>query len=203
MSENPKLQAKLQKEIGELAASITELVKNFRELNNPLTESREKVPVATQQLDKITEQTEAATHQMLDTVEQILSRQEEVIDGLAKVKEYMDGQDNAELSEVVDSLVEKSNTTLNDTYTIMDALQFQDITSQQINHAASLLEDIEGKLSRMMGVMGGGENDSEEAADGSGESPRTRVFDPNADIYEKKTDQAAVDDLISQNSARK
>ena len=199
MSENPKLQAKLQKEIGELASSINAIVKNFRELNSPLTESREKVPVATQQLDKITEQTEAATHQMLDTVEQILNRQEEVIDGLGKVKEYIDNQDSTEMSDLVNNLVEKSNTTLNDTYTIMDALQFQDITSQQINHAASLLEDIETKLSKIVGVLGGGEKQEGQAA----ESGRARVFDPHADLYEKKTDQAAVDDLISQNASRK
>ncbi len=201
MSENPKLQAKLQQEIGELAASINAIAKNFRELNSPLTESREKVPVATQQLDKITEQTEAATHRMLDTVEQILGRQEEVIDGLAKVKEYVDTKEDREMSAVVDTLVDKSNITLNDTYAIMDALQFQDITSQQINHAASLLEDIEGKLSRIVGVLGG-----EKANDGAADpSPATakRVFDPHADLSDKKTDQAAIDDLISQNATRK
>lgn len=201
MSDNPKLQAKLQQEIGELASSINTIVKSFRELNNPLTESREKVPVATQQLDKITEQTEAATHQMLDTVEQILTRQEEVIDGLSKVKEYSDEQDSTELSTLVDTLVEKSNTTLNDTYAIMDALQFQDITSQQISHAASLLEDIEGKLSKIVGVLDGGEGKGD---DGESSDPgRKRVFDPHADLYDKKTDQAAVDDLISQNSSHK
>lgn len=199
MSENPKLQAKLQKEIGELASSINAIVKNFRELNSPLTESREKVPVATQQLDKITEQTEAATHQMLDTVEQILNRQEEIIDGLGKVKEYIDNQDTTEMSDLVNNLVEKSNTTLNDTYAIMDALQFQDITSQQINHAASLLEDIETKLSKIVGVLGGGEDQEDQVTEGG----RKRVFDPHADLYDKKTDQAAVDDLISQNASRK
>ena len=43
----------------------------------------------------------------------------------------------------------------NDAFSIMDTLQFQDITSQQMNHAASLLEDIEVKLNKIVQVLEG------------------------------------------------
>ncbi|MFH1687335.1 MAG: protein phosphatase CheZ [bacterium] len=194
---NMTLQGKIQVEIRELASSIGAIVQNFKELHSPLAESREKVPVATQQLDKISEQTEAATHRVLDLVEQIMGREEQVIDGLQKIQESMD--DHSErIPELVAGLTDLANTNLADTYTIMDALQFQDITAQQIDHAASLLEEIETKLSRIGRVI-----DGDDTVQAETDPPKkNRVFDPNADLFSKKTDQAMIDSLIEQKAAR-
>lgn len=188
------LQAKIQKEIEELAGSITEVVSKFRELHNPLLESSEKVPKATEQLDKISEQTEAATHQMLDRVEKIVGHVEDFKTGLNQIKTCIIEDRVGDINDVVDGLVEKANVTCNDAYTIMDALQFQDITAQQMNHAASLLEDIEAKLHNIMSVLKGSQPN---ATDDSANGRKDRVFDPHADLFEKKTDQSAIDELFA------
>lgn len=188
---NETLQGKIQVEIRDLADSISSIVKNFKELHSPLEESREKVPEATQQLDKILEQTELATHKLLDLVEGIQSREEEIIDGLKKLQECL--ADSPDLiPELVTGMMEKANTNLTDAYTIMDTLQFQDITAQQIDHAASLLEEIEGKLHSIGNVIDG-DNSTK-----ANEPKKDRAFDPNADLFTKKTDQAAIDDMVSQ-----
>ncbi len=195
MSENQPLQYRIQEEIAELAASVNQIVTKFKELQNPLEESREKVPKATEQLDKISEQTEAATHQMLDRVEKIVQQVEDSKKGLDEIKDCASDGRTGDISALADDLIEKANVTCNDAYTIMDALQFQDITAQQMNHAASLLEDIEFRLQNIMGALK--DQPDDKADDENGRDRKARVYDPHADLFDKKTDQSAIDDLFA------
>ncbi|MFZ5979149.1 MAG: protein phosphatase CheZ [Candidatus Zixiibacteriota bacterium] len=195
MAQANKLQQKIQEEIADLTRSINDIIKNFKELKNPLQESQDKVPLATNQLDKISEQTEAATHHMLDLIEGVSVREEEMISGLKELKRTL-GDKNGQVVEVLDRLLGKAETNINDAFTIMNALQFQDITSQQVNHAAALLEEIESKL-RLIQQFFGAEPDIDEI--GKEPEPRKeRVYDPHADLYEKKTQQEEVDSLFDQ-----
>lgn len=186
------LQNKIKKEIFELSASISEIVDGYRRLRNPLVESQQNVPMATRQLDKISEQTEAATQQMLDLVEQITQREQAVMEGLKTIKEKAEAKDLTGVGEIVDDLTEKADTNCNDAYTIMDALQFQDITSQQISHAMSLLEELETKLTTVLADLHGPQAEKPAAP-----KRKKRAFDPHADMYEKKTEQADIDNLFS------
>ena len=195
MSENQPLQYRIQEEITELAASVNQIVTKFRELQNPLKESSEKVPIATEQLDKISEQTEAATHQMLDRVEKIVQQVEDSKKGLDEIKVCTKDGRTGDISALADDLIEKASVTCNDAYIIMDALQFQDITSQQMNHAASLLEDIELRLQSIMGALKGQPDDKTD--DENRQERKNRVYDPRADLFDKKTDQSAIDDMFA------
>ncbi len=198
MSGTENMQTRLQREIGELSSSINSLIDSFRKLKAPLVESHQKVPQATSQLDKISEQTEAAAHRMLDMIEKITQREEEVIRGLGEVRALVGSQQNSQVVSLVTNIEEKANTNLNDTYTIMDALQFQDITSQQMNHAAALLEEIETKLQHILSVVG-----ADTAPDADRPSiKRTRAYDPHADLSDKRTQQADIDSLFSQEKAK-
>lgn len=194
MSGSESLQSRIQKEIEELTTSVSGLVENFRRLKSPLVESREKVPQATSQLDKISEQTEAATHCVLDIVEAITQREEQVMAGLMQIAHMADTANLAGVSALAQSLQNHANTTLNDAFTIMNALQFQDITSQQMNHAASILEDIEAKLQNILNVIGGDE--FRQSVDTL--APRKeRAYDPHADMCDRRTQQADIDSLFS------
>lgn len=186
------LRNKIHHEITELTSAINGIIETFRKMKNPLLETHEKVPQATVQLDKISEQTEAAAHQMLDRVEQITQREGDVIQGLEQLKEDADKAQQTSIAKSVGDIITKANDNLEDAYMIMDALQFQDITAQQMNHAASLLEDIEGRLQAILSTLNG------EGTQGDGESPKrkVRVYDPHADLFDKKTDQSAVDSIF-------
>ena len=192
------LQSKIQREIGEVSEALTRIVESFRQVQSPLLESKEKVPQATSQLDKINEQTEAAAHQMLDRIEKITQREDELIAGLARFGEFAPVAADAELASLAITLTEKAHTNLNDAFLIMDALQFQDITAQQMNHAAALLEDIERKLQAILSAISGEVPPAEE----SKPTDRTRVFDPNAEFSDKQTQQEDIDSLFSRRKAK-
>jgi len=192
---NDKLYVKMQQEIAALASSINDIVSKFKGLHNPVEESRERLPQATEQLDKISQETEAATHQMLDRIEGITQREEEVMQGLRDLKTQIAAGSVDGAEQLIDTLLQKSEKTCNDAFTIMEALQFQDITTQQVNHAASLLEDVESRLHRILSVLQGGDESETDSAE---HKRRNRVFDPHADLSDKKTVQADIDSIFAQ-----
>ena len=180
---------KIKQELAELTEAINGIIETFRSMKSPLLESQEKVPQATTQLDKISEQTEAAAHQMLDKVETITQRESEVIAGLEQLRDA--AADHGQRDRLT-SVIGKANKNLDDAYLIMDALQFQDITSQQMSHAASLLEEIEAKLQKIVSAIGGAAMAGTDVI----RTKKERVFDPHADLFEKKTNQADVDQIF-------
>jgi len=200
MSGTDKLQIRLQREVSELSTSITTLLDGFKKLRNPLVESREKVPQATSQLDKISAQTEAAAHQMLDMIEKIIEREEDVVSSLGQFKEYAQSGKTDKIVSEVDGVIEKANINLNDAFMIMDALQFQDITSQQMDHAATLLEEVEGKLHGILSDLGAKDLESLSAEP---EKKKVRAFDPHADFSDKKTDQQEIDNMFNQSDGER
>lgn len=189
MTLSKSLQEVIQNELASLTVSVNGLVENLHRMKSPLVESHDKVPQATNQLDKISQQTEAATNKMLDVIEHITQRDQQIITGLQHVGEEVSGQPVATKVEELSELV---NANMNDAYAVMDALQFQDITAQQMDHAASLLEEIEGKLEHILRAIG-----AQEGSNAALQSTRKlRTYDPHADLFERKTEQAVIDTIF-------
>ncbi len=186
------LQDKIRNEVTELAGSLKEIVDKFNQLQHPIEESHVKVPKATKQLDKISEQTEVATQRMLDTIEAITEREQEVSSGLKKIQDCTTVEQINSSKELIAELIEKSDANCNDAYSIMDTLQFQDITAQQMDHAASLLEDIEVKLHQIIKVMDGDQTESKP----EDSNKKERAYDPHADMFESKTNQQDIDSIF-------
>jgi chemotaxis regulatin CheY-phosphate phosphatase CheZ len=192
MSISHSLHEVIQQEITALTHSINSLAENLHRLKSPLVESHDKVPQATTQLDKISQQTEAATNRMLDVIEQITQRDQQIMDRMRGIQTQIG--DHPVITEI-SSIVEMVNLNQNDSYAVMDALQFQDITAQQMDHAASLLEDIEAKLKNILLVIGAEDNQiqNEEPA----HEKKVRSYDPHADLFNRKTEQADIDSIFS------
>jgi len=189
MTLSKSLQDVIQQELSSLTVSVNGLVENLHRMKSPLVESHDKVPQATNQLDKISQQTEAATNKMLDVIEGITQRDQQIVTGLQHIGEEVSGQPAA---AKVEELCELVNANMNDAYAVMDALQFQDITAQQMDHAASLLEEIEGKLEHILNTIG-----AQEGSNASLQSTRkVRTYDPHADLFERKTEQAVIDTIF-------
>jgi chemotaxis regulatin CheY-phosphate phosphatase CheZ len=195
MTTKETLQVRIQQEIAELTNSISGLVEGFKKLQRPLVESHEKVPQATNQLDKISAQTEEATHRMLDTVEKITQREDDVIKGIEEIRGKAAQGDIAQVEQLAAEISEKANQNLNDAFSIMDSLQFQDITAQQMDHAASLLEDIEEKLNNILNTIGA---KGDEGVEVTALERKVRAYDPHADFVDRKANQADIDTLFSQ-----
>ncbi|MEW6049879.1 MAG: protein phosphatase CheZ [Candidatus Zixiibacteriota bacterium] len=200
MTDTQDIYGRLQSELSSIALSVSGLLEAVRQIREPLVESQQKVPQATNQLDKISAQTEAAAHRMLDVVEHITQREEDVITGLAQLIAMIDARQQADVAMLITAIRQKAESNLNDAYAIMEALQFQDITSQQMNHAASLLEDIEDRLQNILGGFGPG------GSSASGEDPArtrpTRAFDPHADLANKQARQTDIDSMFAKAKSR-
>ncbi len=196
----------LKRGLGALKSTIEDLTRSLREIQGPLTDTRECLPKATTHLDRISSQTEQATHKVLDMVENISNQQVEIIDNLNKALNDLADSDkqNTPVREFLEKAEEIANRSQNDAFAIMDALQFQDITTQQINHAASLLEEVDGKIGEVFGDMDesmGIENASKDAE--NSKKQKERSFDPHADMEFKHTSQSGIDNLVRENNGAK
>lgn len=141
---------RVEKEIASLTRIIGNMVDDFKKVTDPLLESHRQVPEATSQLERINEQTEAATHQVMDSVEIITERENEIISGLEEIKQKAQSSSPELIGALVDALSLKANANVEDAYVIIESLQFQDITAQQMARAATMLEDIEDKLRNIL-----------------------------------------------------
>ena len=200
MSGPQEFSGKIEEVIRGLAESINNMAERIKGLRNPLAESQKNVPKATRQLDKISEQTEAVTHHMLDTIEQLTQREQDIMNGLKEIKTMAAGGDYDKVQTIADALIEKADRSSNDAFNIMNALQFQDITSQQMNHAAAMLEEVETKLLQIISVMHG--EIEADTVNWSSVLENDRVFDPHADMVGKKTPQEDIDSLFETKERR-
>jgi chemotaxis regulatin CheY-phosphate phosphatase CheZ len=183
-------------ELERLTNSINIMMENVKRMERPIMESQQKLPKANEQLDKISAQTEAAAHQMLDMVEQIIDHEEKVVELSGEMVGQLEKSQDSEAASLLEKaarIKEMAATSQNNAFLIMDALQFQDITAQQMSHASSLLEDIEQRLHNLLVAFDG------DAGTGELVEPtkKARAFDPDADLFDGK-DQKEVDKIISQ-----
>jgi len=191
---------KLRQELEKLTGSINEIMRNIRMMQNPIAESREKLPIANDQLDKVSAQTEKATHRMLDMVEQIIAHQEKIVqfaDHLAGFFNRSRARDRDLCREQVDHIREIAAVSQDNAFLIMDALQFQDITAQQMQHASTLLMDIELRMRQLMAAFEGREVPELEAR-----ISKALAYDPDADLFNGR-DQREVDAIVSGITAKK
>ena len=184
----------IRTELRDLADSINQIIKGIKVAQEPIAESRAKVPQAAEQLERITKQTEDAAHRVLDMVEAITGREGKIelqIKELRRVLPSTYFRNNSRVKRIVDMIRADATANQNDAYAIMDALQFQDITTQQINHALSLLEQVESRLKDVLVSLQidvGPENDV---------IRKQRAFDPNASFSNDSNEQSKVDELLN------
>lgn len=93
-----------------------------------------KLPEAAQNLGKVTEATEMATTEIMDLVEKVMNNLKEISD--------MKGS-----SKVVKTTISECN---DDLFSILNALQFQDITSQQIESIKAIIASVNNDLIRLV-----------------------------------------------------
>jgi len=182
-------------ELKRLADSLNEIIRGIRVAQEPIAESRSKVPQAAEQLEKITQQTEDAAHRVLDMVESITGREGDIEKQLKELKRvlpttYFRGE--SRVKKLLDSLLSNASANQNDAYAIMNALQFQDITSQQIDHAISLLEQVENRLKDVMINL-----QAETVGEVETGKKKQRAYDPNASFSSDATKQVNVDELVN------
>lgn len=183
---NGQIPTEVFEDIVKLVKSVNDMIQNFNSIKKPIIDTSNSVPEAAKQLDKVTQETEKATHKMLDLIEGILDRE---IETASMVETILSEEEKLPETAVknLDRIKMNAEDSQNDSFMIMDSLQFQDITTQQIYHASAILGTIEERLQSLLSMIG--------EAFKMERSVKTH-YDPEATTDNREGRQQSVDELI-------
>lgn len=140
-------------EIGDLVFYLEQVRHNLLEVNVHLTGSSSTVPGVLHDLKNIVQMTETATVRVLDETEALLEEGQVVSDLISQAQREAGNRALPEvvgpLSEV-QTLVERGNQRA---MAIMSALEFQDLTSQKVQRAFEVLEEVGMRLAKIRALV--------------------------------------------------
>ena len=182
--------------LNEIEKILMDIIKSIHSNRTDLEESINILINSTgQQLTKVTDATEKATSNIMNITDHILSEHNEMISDIAKVKTLT--TENPEIAELLSKMEARVEGSQADVYKIWDFLQFQDITTQQIEYAYNLLREAEGKLLKVSDRLGGLDDVKIELTE-----KHNTAYDPDADFDYASDRQEAIDDLLNNFDAK-
>lgn len=162
---------------------VCALLKSLRSSRDVLQKSSEThLRQTTAKLQEVTDATEVAATGILDGLDRSIS----LVDQL----EGLDASGNLEADAIRGQLRDEL-------WQAQAALQFQDITAQQLSYAASLLADLEDRMQSLASVL---ESDgaAELAASAAARALiAQKAFDPNATMKDASGRQALADSIFT------
>jgi hypothetical protein len=161
---------------------INSVLENLRHSRDVLQQSTlDKLQHTNNKLREVSSATEVAATDMLDGLDRALALVDELDAPTEAPADERGGEIRADLR--------------NELFSLMNCLQFQDITTQQLNYASSVLVDMENRLAELAQIFD---------PDKMGlshlvilDSPATVAFDPAATTENAETRQALVDEIFT------
>jgi len=147
------------------------------------------------QLQKVTSTTEEATNKILDVAEKLDEDQMKIIALIEELEELTRSGSAESAASMFEEVKAKVYQNQESAFLIMDYLQFQDITAQQIAGAYSLLSDTEKTLVYVSDLLKHFDTDRRKF-DGAIHKLDPRSFNENATFESKHVLQAAIDELF-------
>ena len=158
---------------------IQAVLANLRDSRNALeTATVEKLQHTSEKLREVTSATEVAATDILDA----LDRAQNMIDDL----------DAADASGDKDKGQHTRDLLREEIFGMMGCLQFQDITTQQLAYASSVLTDMEGRLLQIAKLF----DPATVMVKAAVSSPDPRTFDPRATTRDADQRQALADEIF-------
>ncbi len=133
MRESIRLSDELFPIVGDLFLFIKEIIPLMLEINTFMKDSNDKIPTAAENISKVTRTTEMAANEVLDKLDLIMNKLDILRGDLESEKS------KTKNLETIDEIT-------NDASEIMYAFQFQDITTQQLEHVNRILQAIYNKF---------------------------------------------------------
>lgn len=121
--------------LGDLFAFLKGIMPLMSEMNNSLQDTAQKLPTATDRIDDVTKATEYATVEILDALDRISAS----LEALPNMEQKAQNESISTMHEEVANIV--------------NALQFQDITSQKLSHANNILGAIYEKFTSLFASL--------------------------------------------------
>lgn len=142
---------KYMPQIAKLVFFIEEVIPLLNMIHANLHQSSSLIPTASEKLDKVTSATEMATNEVMNIVDNVIERLTKMSGTLGEIDGHIDnGDDVALIKEKTALISEEIDGSQEDLFSIMNALQFQDITTQQINSIASVIDNVQIKLAELL-----------------------------------------------------
>jgi len=164
--------------LAEMRRQITAVLEHLRESSGALQhESVSKLQLTLEQLQKASTTTESAAHGILDGIDRSLT--------LVGELDTLDGSGNTVAAEKRAHLKEHL-------FDAMRGVQFQDVTSQQLRHASSLINDMEQRFGSLVKAL-----DPESIHQLTADlATREAHFDPDATFSDRERRQADADGVF-------
>lgn len=148
---NRLVSIKAKDEIGQLAYYINQTIQNLQQLDPTVKGSSRQIPKASSELYEVVRTTEAATLKVLDETEKILEEQElaaKEIDCLRHLtgNHSTGGGSMKEFFAALDHMAALNRSTLDRAMAIINAMEFQDLTTQRIKFTLGLMEEVSRRL---------------------------------------------------------
>lgn len=112
---------------------LKDMIPLLIEANISIKESTSRLPTASDNIDNVSKMTETSTNQVLDTIESINDK----LNNLSKM--IVDKKDQKSQLDLVDEISEMSSN-------MIFAFQFQDITTQKLEHTNRILKTVHDKF---------------------------------------------------------
>ena len=179
--------ARARDEIGHLAFYLDQVRHNLLQINVHVTDTSQDMPNVLHELKDIVRMTESATVRVLEETEALLEEGGLLSELTARAQSAAEERAIPEISGPLgeaQALVGRSNERA---MTIMSALEFQDLTTQKIQRAFEVLEEVVARLHKIHELvsLGGGLQSAR---------PARRLDAPPAD---GKSGQDLADELLS------
>jgi chemotaxis regulatin CheY-phosphate phosphatase CheZ len=174
-------------EISHLASFLERVRANLLQVNVHVQGSSQTVPRVLKELKDIVQMTEAATLRVLEETEALLEEGQGLSGLVAQAQSAADGTRpdvTRPLSEM-QALVDRGNERV---MAIMSALEFQDLTTQKIQRAFEVLEEVASRLGKIHQLVGVGEETPSAVPEPAAPEPCRR---------EGKSGQDLADEILS------
>ena len=163
-------------QIAKLVFFIEEIIPLLETIHTNLHHTTLLMPSATEKLGKVTDATEIATTEVMNIVDSVINRHTNMSNSLEELESKSEESvDVAFLKGKTSELKKEIDGSQDDLFSIINALQFQDITTQQVNSIILTIDTVNEKLSELLKGFG-----DERMKVGSIE--REVAFDPNAEF---------------------
>ncbi len=185
--------------VSEIENFISNVVSDLELSEEELKKSSKKILTrVSEQLEKVTESTQMAVNSVLNRIDQICERQNTIFEQIVSLREKLSEKqsESESMMELLSRIENLENEIQGEAFEIMNEMQFQDITTQQIQLAQQLLEEAKQKLLDFRKVLNAfGEGVSESAREQM-QAVRS-TFDPGATMKDREVRQKLADDVTS------
>jgi len=174
---------KYMPQIAKLVFFIEEILPLLETIHSNIHQSTSLIPSAAEKLGKVTDATEMAATEVMDIVDNVINRLNTMASALDEMENLKECKvDSDEVKERIKVIRDEIDGSQDDLFSIMNALQFQDITTQQINSIVSTIDTVNGKLRELLK----GFEDHEVSV----KLAKDAVFDPNAEFDFERSAQS-------------